>query len=77
MAKAIGMWNFLKAVAVLTLPDDLAAALGGVESAGRKGYPNSVNRGMLESVNLAKSPQTRARGMSMWRKTRHWAKVWG
>ena len=62
-AKANGAWDFLNDVETLTIPDDLAAALGRHAGATQnfEGFPPSVRRGVLEWIKQAKRADTRAR----------------
>jgi uncharacterized protein YdeI (YjbR/CyaY-like superfamily) len=59
IAQESGMWEFLDDVDRLEVPDDLAAALGGLRE-GWEAYPRSVRRGTLEWIKTAKGPDTRA-----------------
>ncbi len=62
-AKANGAWSKLDAVEALTLPPDLAEALAAQPPARANfdGFPRSVRRGILEWIEQAKRPQTRAK----------------
>ena len=62
-AKADGTWTALDAVEALEVPPDLAAALAAYPS-GRSNwdaFPRSVRRGVLELIQAAKRPETRAK----------------
>jgi uncharacterized protein YdeI (YjbR/CyaY-like superfamily) len=63
LAMANGTWNALDAVEALEIPDDLAAALSGLEHAAThwEAFPRSAKRGILERIFNAKSPATRAK----------------
>jgi uncharacterized protein YdeI (YjbR/CyaY-like superfamily) len=62
-AKKDGSWNALDAVEALEIPKDLAKAFSKNKIV--KGYfdafPGSVKRGILEWINSAKKPETRAK----------------
>jgi uncharacterized protein YdeI (YjbR/CyaY-like superfamily) len=61
-AKASGLWTKLDAVEALTVPDDLAGAFRdhpGAE-ANWLSFPRSTKRGILEWIEQAKKPETRA-----------------
>jgi uncharacterized protein YdeI (YjbR/CyaY-like superfamily) len=61
-AKADGSWDLLNAVDALIVPDDLAAALG-AQPGGQAAWERmakSMRRGLLEQVQQAKKPATRA-----------------
>jgi uncharacterized protein YdeI (YjbR/CyaY-like superfamily) len=62
-ARASGTWNALDRVEDGTEPDDLAAALDAVARARREwdAFPRSARRAILEWVDGAKRPETRAR----------------
>jgi uncharacterized protein YdeI (YjbR/CyaY-like superfamily) len=62
-AKRDGSWTLLDAVEDLVVPDDLAEALAGHPGARERwdAFPRSVRRAALESIVLAKRPETRAR----------------
>lgn len=62
-AKRSGAWAKLDAVEVLTVPDDLAAALRASPPAADhwEGFPRSVKRGILEWIDQAKRSETRAK----------------
>ncbi len=62
-AKADGSWSALDAVEALTIPADLRAALRGWAGATAffDAFPRSVKRGILEWIQNAKKPETRAR----------------
>jgi uncharacterized protein YdeI (YjbR/CyaY-like superfamily) len=62
-AKAGGTWTKLDAVEALTVPKDLAAAFRKhAGSAARfDAFPRSAKRGILEWIEQAKKPETRAR----------------
>jgi uncharacterized protein YdeI (YjbR/CyaY-like superfamily) len=61
-AQADGTWTLLDEVEMLTVPPDLAAALGAQPPAAENfaGFPRSVKRGILEWILQAKRPETRA-----------------
>jgi len=62
-AKADGTWTALDAVERLEVPGDLAEALS-VRPGAREtwdGFPRSVRRGVLEWIETAKTPETRAK----------------
>ena len=60
-AMANGMWDFLKDVDALQVPDDLMAALLATGAApGWEAYPKSVRRGTLEWIKTARTAPTRA-----------------
>jgi uncharacterized protein YdeI (YjbR/CyaY-like superfamily) len=62
-ARASGTWNALDRVEDGVEPDDLAAALDAVPSARQEwdAFPRSARRAILEWVDGAKRPETRAR----------------
>lgn len=62
-AKRSGAWTKLDAVETLTVPADLVAALHGLSPAEAhwEGFPRSVKRGILEWIEQAKRPETRAK----------------
>lgn len=62
-ARHDGSWNALDAVESLQIPDDLGRALAARTDASRhfEAFPRSVKRGILEWIQSAKMPQTRAR----------------
>ncbi len=62
-AKRSGAWTKLDAVEALTVPDDLAAALRASPPAADhwERFPRSVKRGILEWIEQAKRPETRAK----------------
>lgn len=62
-AKADGSWSALDAVEALTIPADLRAALRSHAGAAAffDAFPRSVKRGILEWIQNAKKPETRAR----------------
>jgi uncharacterized protein YdeI (YjbR/CyaY-like superfamily) len=62
-AKSSGTWTKLDAVEALTVPRDLAAAFRNhAGSAARfAAFPRSAKRGILEWIEQAKRPETRAR----------------
>lgn len=62
-AKRSGAWTKLDAVEALTVPDDLAAALRASPLAADhwERFPRSVKRGILEWIEQAKRPETRAK----------------
>lgn len=62
-AKRSGAWTKLDAVEALTVPDDLAAALRASPPAADhwEHFPRSVKRGILEWIEQAKRPETRAK----------------
>lgn len=62
-AKADGSWSALDAVEALTIPADLRAALHSHAGAAAffDAFPRSVKRGILEWIQNAKKPETRAR----------------
>jgi uncharacterized protein YdeI (YjbR/CyaY-like superfamily) len=57
-----GSWSALDAVENLEIPDDLKRALNGYSAAAANfaAFPRSVKRGILEWVQNAKKPETRA-----------------
>jgi uncharacterized protein YdeI (YjbR/CyaY-like superfamily) len=61
-ARVSGTWNALDDVEDGVKPDDLAAALDAVPSARRQwnAFPRSARRAILEWLNAAKRPETRA-----------------
>jgi uncharacterized protein YdeI (YjbR/CyaY-like superfamily) len=61
-AKADGTWTSLDAVERLDVPVDLAAALSARPPAAElwEAFPRSVKRGILEWIQTAKRPATRA-----------------
>ncbi len=61
-AKADGSWTLLDAVEELQVPDDLAAALAAYPPAADNwaAFPRSAKRGILEWIQIAKRPETRA-----------------
>jgi uncharacterized protein YdeI (YjbR/CyaY-like superfamily) len=61
-AKADGSWNWLDAVEELEVPEDLRAALASYPCAVMhfEAFPRSVKRGILEWIQIAKKPETRA-----------------
>lgn len=64
LAKKSGTWTALDAVEALLLPDDLTArfsAAAPVARANFDAFPRSVKRGILEWIQTAKRPDTRAR----------------
>ncbi len=60
-AQADGSWTKLDAVEDLTVPDDLAQALGRYPEAARHfdAFPRSAKRGILEWISTAKTAPTR------------------
>lgn len=63
-AKASGAWSALDAVEDLELPADLArrfAAAAATARASFEAFPRSVKRGILEWIQTARKPETRAR----------------
>lgn len=62
-AKADGSWDRLNAVDALNIPDDLAQALAGAGSAADNfaAFSPSSRRGILEWIQQARRPETRAR----------------
>jgi uncharacterized protein YdeI (YjbR/CyaY-like superfamily) len=62
-AKRDGLWTKLDAVEDLTVPDDLARALALHPPAAGffEAFPRSAKRGILEWIEQAKRPETRAR----------------
>lgn len=62
-AKQDGSWYALDAVEELEMPPDLVAALAAYPNATGyfEAFPRSVKRGILEWINNAKRPETRAR----------------
>lgn len=62
-AKADGSWSALDAVEALTIPADLRVALRSHAGAAAffDAFPRSVKRGILEWIQNAKKPETRAR----------------
>jgi uncharacterized protein YdeI (YjbR/CyaY-like superfamily) len=60
-AQADGTWTLLDEVEMLTIPADLAAALGAQPHAAENfdAFPRSVKRGILEWILQAKRPETR------------------
>lgn len=62
-AKRDGSWSSLDAVEALEVPPDLAAALGAKPSAARhfEAFPRSTKKGILEWIQGAKKPETRAK----------------
>lgn len=62
VAKADGSWDRLEAVDALVVPDDLANALDSIPDARRhfEAFPPSARRGILEWIQNAKRPATRA-----------------
>jgi uncharacterized protein YdeI (YjbR/CyaY-like superfamily) len=65
-AKADGSWHKLDRVEDGVVPDDLAQALDGLSPARQhfEAFPRSVRRGILEWIEQAKRPETRARRVS-------------
>lgn len=64
LAKRTGTWSALDAVERLTVPDDLAARFGRAPAAARSNFdafPRSAKRAILEWIQAAKKPETRAR----------------
>ena len=63
LAKANGAWSRLDAIEALTIPRDLAKALADRPPARANfdGFPRSAKRGILEWIEQAKRPETRAR----------------
>lgn len=61
-AKCDGSWAKLDLVDALVIPDDLAAALAALPlaSAHWDAFPPSIRRGILEWIEQAKRPETRA-----------------
>ena len=61
-AQADGSWTSLDAVEALHLPADLADALAGDPAAAQNfmAFPRSVKRGILEWIQTARKPETRA-----------------
>jgi uncharacterized protein YdeI (YjbR/CyaY-like superfamily) len=63
-AKRSGTWAALDAVEALTLPDDLLARFQAATPAARTNFdafPRSAKRGILEWIQNAKKPETRAK----------------
>jgi uncharacterized protein YdeI (YjbR/CyaY-like superfamily) len=63
-AKRSGTWEALDAVEALTLPDDLLARFEAATPAARTNFdafPRSAKRGILEWIQNAKKPETRAK----------------
>jgi uncharacterized protein YdeI (YjbR/CyaY-like superfamily) len=62
-AKADGSWSKLDAVEDGVVPEDLAQALDGLGAARQHfdAFPRSVRRGILEWIEQARKPETRAR----------------
>lgn len=63
-AKASGTWTALDAIENLELPDDLVKRFAHAPSAARANFdafPRSAKRGILEWIQTAKKPETRAR----------------
>ena len=63
-AKASGTWELLDAVETLSLPDDLMARFERAPKVARanfEAFPRSVKRGILEWIQIAKKPETRAK----------------
>jgi uncharacterized protein YdeI (YjbR/CyaY-like superfamily)/uncharacterized protein YdhG (YjbR/CyaY superfamily) len=63
-AQASGTWHALDAVETLTVPDDLAARFRDAAPEAQThwdAFPRSVKRGILEWIQLAKRPETRAK----------------
>jgi uncharacterized protein YdeI (YjbR/CyaY-like superfamily) len=62
VAKANGAWASIDAAEALTVPEDLATALAAVPKATAffDAFPQSVKRGILGWIALAKTPRTRA-----------------
>jgi uncharacterized protein YdeI (YjbR/CyaY-like superfamily) len=62
-AKRDGSWKKLDAVEDLQIPDDLGQALKSLPSAAQNfdAFPRSAKRGILEWIENAKAPETRAR----------------
>lgn len=62
-ARASGTWTALDRVSALVVPDDLKKALAAFPSAARNfhAFPPSARRGILEWLDGAKRPETRAR----------------
>lgn len=62
-AKQDGTWNALDGVEALEVPDDLATALAVQPNARANwdAFPRSVKRGVLEWIQNAKRPETRAK----------------
>ena len=62
-AQADGSWTKLDAVEDLTVPDDLAQALGRYPEAARHfdAFPRSAKRGILEWISTAKTAPTRTK----------------
>jgi len=65
-AKRDGSWNRLDLVETLALPEDLALALAGQPGATENwnAFPRSARRGILEWIDQARKPETRARRVS-------------
>lgn len=63
VARANGAWDSYEAIAELTVPDDLAAALAANPAAGQhwQAFSSSVRKGILYHITSAKRPETRAR----------------
>jgi uncharacterized protein YdeI (YjbR/CyaY-like superfamily) len=63
-AKRSGTWTALDAVEALVLPPDLVAAFAAAATEARThfdAFPRSAKRGILEWIQTAKKPETRAR----------------
>jgi uncharacterized protein YdeI (YjbR/CyaY-like superfamily) len=63
-AKRSGSWEALDAVEALTLPDDLLARFAASTPVARtnfEAFPRSVKRAILEWIQTAKKPETRAK----------------
>lgn len=63
-AKRSGTWEALDAVEALTLPDDLLARFQAATPVARtnfEAFPRSAKRGILEWIQTAKRPETRAK----------------
>jgi uncharacterized protein YdeI (YjbR/CyaY-like superfamily) len=62
-AQADGSWSLLDGVEALEVPADLAAALAALPPAAEHfaAFPRSVKRSILEWIQLAKKPETRAK----------------
>lgn len=63
-AKASGTWSALDAVENLELPPDLLKLFATAPKAARanfEAFPRSVKRGILEWIQTAKKPETRAK----------------
>jgi uncharacterized protein YdeI (YjbR/CyaY-like superfamily) len=62
-AKRTGLWTKLDAVEALVVPKDLGAAFKRHPGAAKHwaGFPRSVKRGILEWIEQAKRPETRAK----------------